>query len=646
MRACHRLTKHNLVSLPIVVLFLLDIAFSVCLTAAPVLGPWVPLFKGIDRASGTNKSDASNPDLSVINVVRVDLTDPDVQFLSTPRISGYSENVRESGGMTVSRFLQVHNAQVAINANFFDPQDYYLPEGTPMDVRGLQISGGQIVSPQEGAANSAVLAISAGNKASFIFTNWPAHSTAGLQTAVAGEYPIVVNGKNIGRQYLNLSGVIHGVNPRTALGLSADRNYLYLVTIDGRQPGYSDGTLDYETGNWLLKMGVADGINMDGGGSSTLAVENSLGRPVRLNHPSAVADSGKERTVGSHFAVFAKPIPSFISGVQVYPDDVAASITWTTTDAALSWIEYGLTTDLGMTSPPPNAVSLSHGTVLSGLTENTPYFYRLVASNSVTTYSTPTYTFTTTNYSAFTSVFDLTNSWNYTSQAQTSQAWTASGFDDSSWSGPSPGLLWIDVRAAGPDPAVQPKGTQLPADPNNSGYPFLTYYFRTRFKIADTTLGRTLHCEAFVDDGAVVYLNGREILRLRMDPGSGITASTLANGYPCSGDATCLDSFDLDGGALVNGDNVLAVEVHNYNARSADITFGMSLSAVGSASPSPLLGFKKAGNALQFDWIRGGFVLQEADAPAGLWSDVSGPAVIGPVSITTSQTSHYYRLNR
>jgi hypothetical protein len=645
MRARLRSSKRVLLSLPIVAL-LLDIALSSCLTAAPVLGPWLPLFKGIDHASGTNKPDASNPDLSVINVVRVDLTDPDVQFLSTPRIGSYSENVRETGGITVSRFLQVHNAKVAINANFFDPQDYYLPEGTPMDVRGLAVSGGIVVSPQEGAANSAVLAIGAGNKASVILTNWPAHSTAGIQTAVAGEYPIVVNGSNIGRQYLNLPGVIHGVNPRTAFGLSADRRYLFLATIDGRQPGYSDGTLDYETGNWLLKIGVADGINMDGGGSSTLAIENSLGKPIRLNHPSAVADSGKERTVGSHLAVFAKPIPSFISGVQVYPDDVAASITWATADPALSWIEYGLTTDLGTRSATPNVAGVSHGAVLSGLVENTPYFYRLVASNSVTSFSTPIYTFTTTNYNALTAIFNLTNSWSYTSEPQRSQTWTTREFDDSSWSGPSPGLLWIDVRAAGPDPAVQPKGTQLPADPSNSGYPFLTYYFRTRFNIDNANLEQSLHCDSFIDDGAIVYLNGLEVYRLRMDSGSGITASTLATGYPCSGDATCVDSSELDSTALVNGDNVLAVEVHNYNARSADITFGLSLSAVGAQVPFPHLESTRSGESVRLDWSRGGFVLQEADSLAGPWTDALGPVVIGPYSVNASRSEHYFRLNR
>jgi hypothetical protein len=98
------------------------------------------MFKGIDRISGTNAPDGSNPDLNVLHAVRVDLTDPDVKLFSTPRISSYSADVRETGGMTVSRFLQNHKAQVAINANFFDQSQYYLPE---RDSHGSLRSGDQ-----------------------------------------------------------------------------------------------------------------------------------------------------------------------------------------------------------------------------------------------------------------------------------------------------------------------------------------------------------------------------------------------------------------------------------------------------------------------------------------------------------------------
>jgi hypothetical protein len=159
----------------------------VSLHAAPVLGPWVPLFKGIDHARGTNAPDASNPDLNVVNVARVDLSDPDIRLKPTPRIAtGYNDGFRETGGMTVSRYLQTQKAQLAINANFFDQGQYYLPEGTPMDLGGLSIREGEVVSSQDSAVDSSVIAFDSSNRPSVIFTNWPAQPTAGVFTAVAG----------------------------------------------------------------------------------------------------------------------------------------------------------------------------------------------------------------------------------------------------------------------------------------------------------------------------------------------------------------------------------------------------------------------------------------------------------------------------
>src|SRR5262252_6721550 len=67
---------------------------SIALHASPNPGVWTPLFKGVDHAAGTNNPSASFPNLQVVRCVRVDLTDPDIRLLSTPRASGYTEDSR------------------------------------------------------------------------------------------------------------------------------------------------------------------------------------------------------------------------------------------------------------------------------------------------------------------------------------------------------------------------------------------------------------------------------------------------------------------------------------------------------------------------------------------------------------------------
>ena len=260
--------------------------------ASTVLGPWTPLFKGIDQMVGTNTPGGGGfARLQVVHALRVDLTDPDIRLFPTPRIDNYVPGYSETAGLQVRDFVARYQVQVAINANFFDPQDYYLPAGTPMQVYGLLVSDGTIVSTQEGPAHSSALIFDGNNQARIIFTNWPAISNVGISNAVSGEYPLVVAGVDIARSYLTSPEGVHQVNPRTAYGLSKDRHTLYLVTLDGRQPGYSDGSLDWETAEWMIKLGAYEAINMDGGGSTTLDMLDSAGEVIEINHSNAVAAS-------------------------------------------------------------------------------------------------------------------------------------------------------------------------------------------------------------------------------------------------------------------------------------------------------------------------------------------------------------------
>lgn len=624
-------------------------AASLHVFATPESGSWQPIFQGIDHLAATNVTSGGDFNhLMVANILRIDLQNPGVRLLSTPRIDNYVANERETAGRTVSRFLETNQVQVAINGTFFSPSDYYLPDGTPMTIRGLAISEGTLVSSR--IDESPVLLVDALNHARIVATNSPAAGTADVYTAITGDYPLVVNGVNIGRSYLNTGGFVHEPNPRTAAGLSQDRRFLYFLAIDGRQPGYSDGAYDYETGAWLKWVGAYDGLNLDGGGSTTMVMQNSLGRATRLNRSSAVADSGKERTVGSHLGVFAKTLTTFVDQVTVQPDDTSAVIKWTTAAPASTQVEYGLTVDdLGLTTPLLSEPTVNHQVLLTGLKPGTGYFFRAVSLEGARRHVSPNLSFTTTNYATVQVLIHLTDPWKFTVDSQDGRNWTAAGADESGWSGPGNGLLWADVRSTGPNPAVEPKGEPLPVDSANSGFPYPTYYFRHHFNLTGKVPGIYLSLSAYVDDGAVFYLNGHEIQRLRMeDAPAVIDNSALSTGFPCNGDATCTDDIDLTDTVsdwLLEGDNVLAVEVHNYNPRSADITFGLTLSAAIPRRSLPVLGITTVANGLSLSWSGSGFVLQHADSANGPWIDL--PATVASPFVTAGeQGAQYFRLRR
>ena len=189
--------------------------------------------------------------------------------------------------------------------------------------------------------------------------------------------------------------------------------------------------------------------------------------------------------------------------------------------------------------------------------------------------------------------------------------------------------------------------TQMPLNPT-SGWPFITYYLRTHFTYTGSLPAASLLFNDAVDDGAVFYLNGMEVYRLRMAPApTAISNSMLAAGYPCSGDASCPDSFVISGDLMTNlasGDNVLAAEVHNYSATSPDITFGVALTYTLAYAAPPQLTIQPSNSSLTLSWSRGGFTLQQASSPAGPWANVPGPIVASPFTTTNSGTSQYFRL--
>lgn len=85
--------------------------------------------------------------------------------------------------------------------------------------------------------------------------------------------------------------------PRTMAGIDA-RGRLLLVTVDGRQPGVSDGVTLTEGARLMRTLGAVDAMNLDGGGSTTMAVNGVL-----VNHPS---DATGERAVGDTVVVLPR----------------------------------------------------------------------------------------------------------------------------------------------------------------------------------------------------------------------------------------------------------------------------------------------------------------------------------------------------
>jgi len=280
---------------------------SVCLVSAAVLpatastvkvNNWRPAFIGIDETTAT----IDGQDASVAYALRIDLQAPGIRFYSTPH-----QGTAQTIASTDSQFLVKYGLQAVINANFFAPCCNATAE--PKTFNGVAVSDANVVSlPASAVGQNAALLISRKNEASIVETTEQT-DLSNIFTAVAGSGIIVSEGQNVGSSTGGMQGDGADPNPRSLLGLSKDSRYLYIVAVDGRQPGYSAGTTSVESAEIMLQLGAYTALNLDGGGSTSLVTDNGHGGAQVVNRPSG----GTERFDANQLGVRAVPLPKTLS---------------------------------------------------------------------------------------------------------------------------------------------------------------------------------------------------------------------------------------------------------------------------------------------------------------------------------------------
>ena len=314
-----------------------------------------------------------SPRLARINIVLVDLTAPEVRFKMAPEgknlpipnfpTPGWPlppplfETVRQ----TTLGFIGESHAQVAIDTHFFAP--FPVPSGSTQGawayLIGLAASRGNVYSAFEAPfQNYAIVTDSPGinidqeNRASIVHRD-PAFDDGKhvledvtLWNALAGSAQIITNGvKTIpdykdathpdelltpngtytrgGRHWYFLS------NARTAIGLTEDNRTLVLFTVDGTNGGH--GMLVPEVADLLRnEYQVWNALNLDGGGSTTMAMQDPADNVRKLvNSPSDVPP----RAEGGNFAVYSDGVLPVTTAVASPPANANG---WNNTNVTVS----------------------------------------------------------------------------------------------------------------------------------------------------------------------------------------------------------------------------------------------------------------------------------------------------------------------
>lgn len=311
-------------------------------------------YRGVTHIVRTETS----PRAEHIQVMRIDLTTPGLRFLVTAGNANQpcDSALRETTAATTLSSLTSRNGQIAINAHFFQPNS---TDATRWVV-GLAASQGHIFSSFEGPTPATANPVNSLTLAQdyAILTHAPAlnidaqnhaqivHYDAGypdknhvlepvtLYNVVSGSAQIVTRGvttlptytRNAATGLIDGSGYsaadswYHRVRARTAIGLSADNLTLVLFTID--EAGGSAGMTVGEVADMLrMDYGVYNALNLDGGGSTTLALQDPVTRASSvINTPT-----NGSRVVATSLIVFADPGPAIVQPTGTQPTDASAT---------------------------------------------------------------------------------------------------------------------------------------------------------------------------------------------------------------------------------------------------------------------------------------------------------------------------------
>lgn len=231
----------------------------------------------------------------------------------------------------------------------------------------------------------------------------------------------------------------------------------------------------------------------------------------------------------------------------------AISISWSPSDDDTGVVGYIVTRD-GVDLPMVPGTSFTD----TGRSPGTAYTYSVRAVDGAANVSEPSTAISVTTHATTESVFGRNSQWRYTDDGvDRGTAWRAPGYDDSTWKVGAGQLGYGD----GDETTVMFNGGPVETR-------FLSHYFRRSFSITDAASVDALTLSLLRDDGAIVYVNGVEVLRVGMPDGA-VNYRTYATEFRGGGVENQYTDYALPPGLLTEGTNVIAVQVHQ-NTRTGD----------------------------------------------------------------------------
>lgn len=250
--------------------------FAVLIAAVPSTSfAAKPEWKAIFRGVHISYREVDEP-LQKVVALRINLKAKGIEFKTTPPHKDFKPEERETWRQTTLDFLVENKLAVAVNGNFYTPFNAEtIRNPGDANVTGLAVSDGFVESETRAGFPSFLVKKDGSVE---IRQVEPGEDLSEIQQAVSGPAIVLKDGEVV-------KTGDKSTHPRTAVGYSQDKRYVYFIVIDGRRPGYSMGATLESVGETLKYFGAHDGLNLDGGGSTTMVARGKDGNPYVLNRP-------------------------------------------------------------------------------------------------------------------------------------------------------------------------------------------------------------------------------------------------------------------------------------------------------------------------------------------------------------------------
>jgi len=317
-----------------------------------------------------------------------------------------------------------------------------------------------------------------------------------------------------------------------------------------------------------------------GGANVEWFTVNDIGEKVLLNDQS-VATHVKTYAAGPAFPPYVKAVwppagTTNAPGNFVLQIDLSDGATTVQTGTIRLWVNNVDVTSSATINKPVGSADTSVTFDPPGtLAPETELAVRLIYGDSAAVSRTNDFTIEVHPRLLFD--VNATQIWSYNDLgADLGIAWRARNYNDALWL-TGPAVIGFDT------PTVEPVRTAANRYKEDGITQVTTFYFRTHFNFTGGPAGVNLFLRHVIDDGAVFYLNGEEIHRFGLAAGAVYDAST----FFADNENAWRGPFSVPKSALVTGDNVLAVEVHQTSATSSDMIMGAQLFAVVDPTVGP-----------------------------------------------------------